>query len=179
MRKAFPQREFHFSKIAPHLGDRKIKRYITEKIKALASLRSLEIYVKIINLNNRNEKPDFTIESIDLFAEYMTKEYYKFFDGTVSVVFNPDQGYFPKTCKYLRILDEYDAEDLLFHVLQRKTHSSKGPCIHIPLDHADSKLCKGVQLADIVSGSIFQKYQRGNPEFYNLWKPKIKYIKEV
>ena len=45
------------------------------------------------------------------------------------------------------------------------------------IDHVDSKKFKGIQVADLISWSIFQYVENNNEEYYNLIENKV--IKEV
>jgi len=44
----------------------------------------------------------------------------------------------------------------------------------IEITHEDSKVYPGLQAVDFVAGSVFQYYERGNNEFYEKVKPKLR-----
>lgn len=53
------------------------------------------------------------------------------------------------------------------------SYQSKGlPKINII--HADSQEHPGLQAADFIAGSIFQYYEKGNPKYYEIIKPKLR-----
>ena len=48
------------------------------------------------------------------------------------------------------------------------------PDIELTIIHEESHNCLGLQFADIVSNGIFRKYERKNPDYYDVIKPQIK-----
>jgi len=53
------------------------------------------------------------------------------------------------------------------------------PPIHLEVKHVDSKAELGVQLADLVSGAIWQGYEKGNWEYYEIIRDKIMFLRPL
>ncbi len=53
------------------------------------------------------------------------------------------------------------------------------PPVHQVVRHVDSRAYLGVQLADLVSGTIWQAYERGNWEYYDIVKDRIIFLRHL
>jgi len=49
----------------------------------------------------------------------------------------------------------------------------------VTVEHASSQSYPGLQVADFIAGSIFNKYERKNNEYYKIIESKIRSLKEV
>jgi len=66
-----------------------------------------------------------------------------------------------------REFDEY----LKYRLLNSYQHTIKPK---IKIIHGDSQEYPGLQVADFIAGAIFQHYERGKQEFYEIIKPKLR-----
>ncbi len=51
------------------------------------------------------------------------------------------------------------------------------PPVHLKVRHVDSRANLGVQLADLVSGAIWQGYEKGNWEYYEIIRDKVMFLR--
>jgi len=58
--------------------------------------------------------------------------------------------------------------------LKKQTANTFKFPLKIEIKHEDSEKEKCIQVADIIAGAVFQKYERSNDEYYNIIKEKIK-----
>ncbi|MCD6348662.1 MAG: DUF3800 domain-containing protein [Candidatus Korarchaeota archaeon] len=53
------------------------------------------------------------------------------------------------------------------------------PPVHPEVKHVDSRADLGVQLADLVSGAIWQGYENGNWEYYEIIKERVMFLRPL
>ncbi len=71
----------------------------------------------------------------------------------------------------------WEFNEYLRSKLNRAENLLHKPPVHPEVKHVDSKADLGVQLADLVSGAIWQSYEKGNWEYYEIIRDKVMFLR--
>lgn len=165
--------EFKFNKYAPKLGTPFVKEDIKRRLKLLSDLESIEIHVKIIKA--KSIKQDVALikkHRLDFLSTYGKDNYSEIMSDKLLPHIFSDKNFFPLKDKFLCI-GKKDGVPTIYLDGEDFKPSKEIKCFKV--NHTDSKRSKGVQMADLISGAIFQEIERDNSEFWDIIKGKVKF----
>ena len=107
----------------------------------------------------------------------MKKNFDELLEGSLRLKIFPDKNYFPLQNKIIELSKYNGISSMKFHDGEDDIKADIAQSLKI--NHTDSKKSKGVQMADLISGALFQHFERNNPTFFQIIKHKIKLIEKV
>ncbi len=151
-------------------GDKRLVDYLKERIQRLCAL-DISIYYSAYE----NAGFETTVaESEYLVNRFAINRYGELAGRSLSIV--ADKQFFPKD----RCLEIFRAHEMIVARIKHCTRAKKTGVGYskTPIRIGNSSSVKGLQAADLFAGALFQRYYRGNNEFYDLFKNKIRGYRE-
>ncbi|MBL7147871.1 MAG: DUF3800 domain-containing protein [Nanoarchaeota archaeon] len=166
--------EFKFNIFMKHIKKSAVKNYLLRILKKISKL-DVEIYVNVVN--KLLYKYATQKAKNNLVLDYCSQNFSHVYDNQIKI-FADKEFYKPAfDILYLGLEKEKLQRIGITDNINKVKNLLKEYKI-IEIQHMDSKQSKGLQLADLICGSIFQYYEKNNGAYFNIIKNKIKRIEE-
>lgn len=169
--------EFKFNVLIKHAKKSMVKKYLDETLKKIIKL-DIDIYINVVT--TLVDKFATQRAKNNIIVDYCSLNFDKVYNNKVEI-FADKEFYKPAfDILFLGIEKQFKTQKIGittdFAKIEKQLEGYDYKILTIK--HMDSRQSKGLQLADLICGSLFQKFERDNNEYYDIIKERIKRIEE-
>lgn len=163
--------EFKFNIFMKHIKKDAVKKYLIKTLKKISEL-DIEIFVNVVN--KLLDKYATQRAKNNLIVDYCNQNFSFIYKDKFNIF--ADKEFYKPAFDVLYLSLKPQTVGITDNI--NKVKERLRECKIVEIKHVDSKHSKGLQLADLICGSVFQYFERNNPEYYNIIKNKIRRIEE-